>query len=260
MKPRLPELAATVLSWIGLALMAAAFLALLQWRPPLRPQARASETIVENVGPVVIDPGHGGADSGATAGTVAEKDLTLDVSRRLSRLLAERGVATILTRSDDFYVPLAQRAAVTNRVRDAILVSIHFNDGVRPLASGVETYFAPHQSTQPLASWLPFLPSAASEEPNVQSQSLAAFVQEELVRETGSFNRGIKCEEFYVLSRVHHPAVLVEAGFLTNKEDAGRLADEKYREQLARAIAQGIARYRSAVRARGEGSQSVVGK
>src|SRR5215212_4399854 len=94
---------------------------------------------------VVLDPGHGGEDSGAMCGGVMEKDLTLDVARRIDRLLDSEGIATLMTRLGDSYVSLADRAAFGNRVNDGIFVSIHFNEDNKPVASGVETYYAAHQ-------------------------------------------------------------------------------------------------------------------
>jgi N-acetylmuramoyl-L-alanine amidase len=77
---------------------------------------------------VVLDPGHGGQDSGAMCGGVMEKDLTLDVARRVDRLLDSEGVATLMTRLGDSYVSLADRAAFGNRATDSIFISIHFNE------------------------------------------------------------------------------------------------------------------------------------
>src|SRR5947208_13599490 len=110
---------------------------------------------------VVLDPGHGGQDSGAMCGGVMEKDLTLDVARRIDRVLDAQGVATLMTRLGDTYVSLADRAAFGNRVRDSIFVSIHFNEDNKPVASGVETYYAAHQiaSAPVFATLLPFLRS-----------------------------------------------------------------------------------------------------
>src|ERR1041385_5639454 len=129
---------------------------------------------------VVLDPGHGGQDSGAMCGAVMEKDLTLDVARRIDRLLDSEGVATLMTRVGDTYVSLADRAAFVNRLRNCIFVSIHFNEDNKPVASGVETYYAAHQITAGsfLASWLPFLWRPLSDSPNAESQNLAGFVKE----------------------------------------------------------------------------------
>src|ERR1043166_7356001 len=94
---------------------------------------------------VVLDPGHGGQDSGAMCGGAMKKERTLDVARRVDRLLDAEGVATLMTRLGDIYVSLADRAAFGNRANDSIFISIHFNEDNKPVASGVETYYAAHQ-------------------------------------------------------------------------------------------------------------------
>ncbi len=197
---------------------------------------------------VVLDPGHGGRDSGAMCGGVMEKDLTLDVARRVDRLLGSESVATLMTRVGDTYVSLADRAALGNRVRDSIFVSIHFNENNKPVATGVETYYAAHQITSGsvLASWLPFLTRPPSDSPKPESQSLAGFIQEMLVTRTSSVDRGTQARQFFVIANVTSPAVLIEGGFLTNKDDVAKLASEDYRDRLAAAVADGILRYREA--------------
>lgn len=186
-------------------------------------------------------------------GNVLEKDLTLDVAQRVDRLLQAQGLATLLTRVGDAYVSLADRAALTNRARDCVFVSIHFNEGNKPVSSGVETYYAVHQTTTgaPMVSWLPFLQRVSSSElPNPESQSLAGLIQDSLVVRTQSVNRGTKAEQFFVIANVRYPSVLVEGGFLTNKDDIARIGSEDYREQLATAISEGILNYREQLRQR----------
>ena len=185
-------------------------------------------------------------------GGMLEKDLTLDVAHRVDRLLEAEGIATVMTRLGDTYVSLAERAAFANRVSDCIFISIHFNEDNRPVSTGVETYYAAHQITPGsfMTSWLPFLWRALSESPNLESQSLAGFIQEALVARTQALDRGTKAKQFFVIANVTSPAVLVEGGFLTNKEDNSRLTSEDYREQLAAAISDGILRYRDALKQR----------
>lgn len=180
------------------------------------------------------------------------RDLTLDVGERLERLLAGQGIGTVLTRHHDAYISLADRSAFANKAQNAIFVSIHFNDGDRPLASGVETYFAPHRfgfGTR-LAAWLPFLQKISGQTPDFESQGLAGLIQQELVARTRAIDRGTKAEQFYVLANVRHPAALVEGGFLTNKDEGTKLGDPNYREQLANAISAGILNYRETLRQR----------
>jgi N-acetylmuramoyl-L-alanine amidase len=244
-----------MLTGMGLLLMIASFVWL--QRIPSRPQPARSTRAQPSATPgpfavVVLDPGHGGQDSGAICGGVLEKDLTLDVARRIDRLLQANGVATVMTRMGDTYVSLAHRAAFANRVSDCIFVSIHFNEDNQPVSTGVETYYAAHQITPGsfMSSWLPFLWRALPDSPNVESQSLAGSIQEALVARTRALDRGTKPRQFFVIANVTAPAVLIEGGFLTNKEDISRLASEDYREEIAAAISDGILRYRDASKQR----------
>jgi N-acetylmuramoyl-L-alanine amidase len=132
-------------------------------------------------------------------------------------------------------------------------VSIHFDEGPRPDVSGIETYFAAQQTTgvPTIASWLPFLQNITNNQSGVGSQNLAQCIQQQLVMDTHAINRGTKAEQFYMLANVRHPAVLVEGGFLTNKNEIEKLVDANYREQLAVAISDGILKYRDTITASG---------
>src|SRR5256712_11513736 len=133
------------LALAGLLLMIGSF-AWMQLRPAERPERpRESKTARPPTTPgpfavVVLDPGHGGQDSGAMCGGVLEKDLTLDVARRIDRLLDSEGIATLMTRLADTYVSLADRAAVVNRVGHCIFVCSPFNEDTEPVARGGENY------------------------------------------------------------------------------------------------------------------------
>ena len=245
-----------VLAVAGLLLMIAS----LVWisvhqekRPAINRQSKATRSQTPKpFALVVLDPGHGGQDSGAMCGGVMEKDLTLDVARRVDRLLDSRGIATLMTRLGDSYVSLADRAAFGNRANDSIFISIHFNEDNKPIASGVETYYAAHQiaSSSSLGSWLPFFSHTSSSSPKPESQSLAGFIQEALVARTGSVDRGTQAKQFFVIANVSSPAVLIEGGFITNKDEISKLASEDYRDQLAAAVADGVLRYRDVVNQR----------
>ena len=242
----------TLAAWAGIVLMAVSF-AWLQWLSERKnPDAIRSSGRHEPFGVVVLDPGHGGQDSGAIVGGIVEKDLTLDIAQRVDRLLQAQGMATVMTRMGDSYASLAERAALTNRVPDCIMVSIHFNEGNKAVSSGIETYYADHQIAPggPMISWLPFLQHTAAQMPNVESQNLAGCVQEALVTDTQAINRGTKAAQFFVIANVRQPAVLVEGGFLSNKDETAKLANPDYRERIAGAISAGIFRYRDAWRQR----------
>src|SRR5947209_9900384 len=212
-----------IVAWLGLALMLASFV---WWQILSIPRQLTSTRRTAAPAPftlVVLDPGHGGQDSGAMCGTILEKDLTLDIAQRVDRLLQSQGLATLMTRVGDSYVSLQDRAAVTNRARDCIFVSIHFNES-KKVVSGVETYYAQHQAPPAprLVSWIPFFQGAEAESPTLASQSLARFIQEAMIARTKAPDRGTKAEQFFVIDDVAVPAVLVEAGFL-NKEEIAKV-------------------------------------
>ena len=235
------------LAWIGFFLMVGSFVWLQVIAVP------RSVTRIEGPAPqtapfalVVIDPGHGGQDSGTMKSGMVEKDLTLDVAHRVERVLQERGIVAVLTRANDSYVSLQDRTMIATNQPQSVFVSIHFDEAGRTAATGIETYYAAHpvSLSERVASWLPFLQRTSSEPPDLESQSLASFIQESLVTHTQAVNRGTRPEQFFVIANARHPAVLVEGGFLTNKEDAAKLANADYREQMATGIAEGIVRYR----------------
>src|SRR6266403_1578214 len=240
-----------IVAWLGFTLMVASFV---WWQILSIPRPASSMRHTAAPSPftlVVLDPGHGGQDSGAMCGTILEKELTLDIAQRIDRLLQSQGVATLMTRVGDSYVSLQDRAAVTNRARDCIFVSIHFNESKKPV-SGVETYYAEHQTAPAprLVSWIPFFQGPAAESPTLASQRLARFIQEAMVARTKAPDRGTKPEQFFVIANVGVPAVLVEAGFLSNKDDITKLESNDYREQMAAAISEGILRYRDVLKER----------
>lgn len=240
----------SILAWIGLLLMTASFVWLQLTATP-RSLTRLETRPPENApfAVVIIDPGHGGKDSGTIKTGLVEKDLALDVAQRLERLLKARGFVTLMTRSDDSFVSLQDRANIANNQPDSVFVSIHFDEAGRSAATGIETYYAAHRLAWPdrVASWLPFLQKISSEPPDPESQSLAGFIQESVVTQTQATNRGTRPEQFFVIANVRHPAVLVEGGFLTNKDEALKLTNADYREQMAMGIAEGIVNYRATV-------------
>jgi N-acetylmuramoyl-L-alanine amidase len=237
-----------VLAWVGLVCLTISFVWFVRLPVPTNPATVSRPPLGrgESLPVVVLDAGHGGQDSGAICGTVLEKDLTLDVAQRAELLLRAAGYATVLTRDSDRYLSLAERAAVANGEDNSLFVSIHFNDGERAAASGVETYYALRESSggARVFSWLPFLQRTDGAMLASKSERLARHIQAALVERTRAVDRGIKSERFYVISKVRHPAALVEGGFITNKSDMMKLATTEYRQQIALAIADGVRRYR----------------
>jgi len=170
---------------------------------------------------VVIDPGHGGHDKGGQWGLVYEKHLALDTSARLENELKRRGYRTVMTRRSDYFISLPERVKITQRYSNAIFVSVHYNYTWKQDVSGLETFY--HSG---------------------QSQPLAQYIQEGMLRKVRAVNRGAKFARFYVIRNNSCPAVLVECGFVSNAGERARMKSAWFRQALAIGIADGIDRYR----------------
>ncbi|AFY54143.1 N-acetylmuramoyl-L-alanine amidase [Rivularia sp. PCC 7116] len=171
---------------------------------------------------VMIDPGHGGKDPGAIGiGGLREKDVILPISKKVAEILRKNGVNAVLTRNSDFFVSLKGRVVMAER-RDAdLFVSIHANSlGLsRPDINGLEVYY--YNS----------------------GKRLADAVRKGITRKVKVRDRGIRRARFYVLRKTSMPAILVETGYVTGREDAAKLKQTWYRNKMAEGIADGILRY-----------------
>ena len=184
--------------------------------------ACASTALAGKYTTVVIDPGHGGRDRGAKWGGVSEAYLNLKVAKKVEALLKAKKIPVRLTRRSDVYLTLAQRAAVANRYKDAIFVSIHFNAHNNTSIKGVETFYA-----------------------SAKGKRIAANIQSRVSRHTKTRNRGIKYGMgFAVLNQTKCPAVLVECGFISNPYERRRCAQSWYQSLAARGIVEGIIKSR----------------
>ncbi len=218
---------------------------------------------------VVIDPGHGGHDPGATGPRgLKEKDVTLDTARRLKRILQERyNLDVYLTRNSDVYIGLDARTAVANKKKADIFVSIHTNASRRRRAGGIETYLlnwtndteAMRVAARENAISLEkrkrakselgtILASLERETKRDESLKLAHFIQDSLFkrlasRYRGIGNLGVKQALFYVLVDAEMPSVLVEVAFISNPREERLLGNRRFRSTAAEAIASGIYRY-----------------
>jgi N-acetylmuramoyl-L-alanine amidase len=216
---------------------------------------------------VVIDPGHGGLEVGATGpnGTL-EKDVTLALSRKLKAVI-ERNLAyrVVLTRDRDVDTPLERRAAIANNERAFVFISIHANGYPGRTARGAETYFLNLNATDEEARRVAYLENNSSELDQAQgdeedaimmilwdmaqanflrqSSQLADFIQAELNRLRGTRNRGVKQAPFKVLTGVACPAVLVEVAFISNPDEENRLISERFQNEIVGAIYQGLSNY-----------------
>jgi N-acetylmuramoyl-L-alanine amidase len=211
---------------------------------------------------IVLDAGHGGWDLGTVGRQgLLEKDLVLDVTQRLGKLLQTRlGSEVMFTRTGDSYLPLDQRADVANRAQADLFVSVHANYSSSAAARGVETYYtnlfsAPgsrevekhEDGTSPKLTPVS-LSSGALHEKIEESRRLALSVQHSLYGTLAAAspdirNRGIKDASFAVLTGTTMPAILTEISFVSSPADEHNLQSATYRQQIAEALYQGIARY-----------------
>ncbi len=213
---------------------------------------------------VVVDPGHGGSDTGAIGPSgSAEKDLTLTLARTLRRQLLRRmPVKVVLTRDEDVELPPDTRAALANQQKADLFISLHLNSIMGANARGAETYFSSLEASDERAAQAAaaenrwgdgdprydlqlILWDLAQSHHLAASQRLAALIQEELNLALGLRNRGVKQAPFRVLLGAAMPAVLVELGFLSNPREETKLQDPEYREQLVEALVRAVLRFRA---------------
>ncbi len=177
---------------------------------------------------VVLDPGHGGFDPGAVGPNgLTEAEVALDISHRAAALLQESGFDVIMTRSDDSFVSLSERAEIANRAGAEIFVSVHSNAAARPAVGGLETYYGRGRESD--------------------SYYLARTMQNSMVNKLELTDRGVKTDRFTVIRETEMPAVLLEIGFLSNLEEERLLRSSSFREKAAESIAEGIQKYRDSI-------------
>ena len=217
---------------------------------------------------IVIDPGHGGVEKGASGPTgLEEKEVALDLAKRLSQILHNKpGLAVVLTREDDRLVGLDERTAIANYNQADLFLSIHINSSSRPGASGAETYFLSSDATDDAARTLAALENRAAGVTDgsfvtvqgerrdlevvlwdlaqnqylAESSVLAENVQIQLNQLTGTRDRGVRQAPFRVLMGATMPAILVEVGFISNHDEEARLRTPAYRNSIAQAMATAV--------------------
>jgi N-acetylmuramoyl-L-alanine amidase len=202
---------------------------------------------------IVIDPGHGGNDTGTQnkGGKLDEKVFTLDVAKRLQRLLGDSGWKVVLTRDDDRFVSLPARAEIANKAKADLFISIHFNAVANnPSVKGTETYVLTPRFQRSTSSALPTPEDKVEQVGNrhdAWSAVLGAQMHRHLLGKLKTEDRGYKRARFAVLRLVDCPSVLVEAGYLSNGAEARKLASESYRGDIAEALATAIQGYAAAL-------------
>ncbi|TYR81900.1 SH3 domain-containing protein [Priestia megaterium] len=173
---------------------------------------------------IVIDPGHGGHDSGAVGHDHSEKDLILITAKLVAAQLQNAGATVIMTRSDDTFISLDGRTKISNASEADAFISIHYNSGGGS-ASGVETYYY-----------------SAS-----RDKELAKYIQQSVIQHTNMKDRGVRQANFYVLKHNNKRSVLLELGFISNSTEEDRLATDQYQQQVSKGIFEGLVRYFDAI-------------
>src|SRR5436190_5368950 len=213
--------------------------------PVLRPSRIQKAERIETV---VLDPGHGGTDQGASSNWGTEKGFTLDVALAARRELVRAGYRVEMTRVNDVAVSLEERVNFANRFPRAVFVSIHFNSSTG--GAGLESYALAPEG----------VPSNASSEHHVsgtdgrcagnavdgQNIALTAAIHAAVLSRFSIFDRGVRHARFHVLRNIKIPAVLLEGGFISDPTEGQRIATGYYRQQLGTAIAQGVQNYNAA--------------
>ena len=218
---------------------------------------------------IVIDAGHGGHDPGAQARGLTEADLVLDVALRLEKLMLKTGIfEVVLTRRTNTYVSLEERTAIANRVGADLFLSIHSNASSNATARGIETYFlnfAPNPEAEAVAARenagesrtmrkLPEIVRAIALNNKLdESRDFASMVQNSMYSQMRKSNAelrnlGVKQAPFMVLVGATMPSVLAEISFITNSKDAALLKTDKYRQQIAEALLNGVLRYQQSLK------------
>ena len=231
------------------------------------PQALAPVTASLDIRKIVLDPGHGGNDSGARAAQgIFEKEITLDIARALRGFLQDAKYEVAMTRDADAFVSLRQRAQLANTARGDLFVSIHVNSVPSRECHAVETYYLGpaddpraeqlagkenRDSGYHLADFRRLLEGVYVNVRQQESRKLAHVVQQELVAVLGNTNpairdKGVRSAPFLVLVATESPGILAEVSCLSNDEEAGRLAEPAYRQRIARALFLGIHAYADA--------------
>jgi N-acetylmuramoyl-L-alanine amidase len=216
--------------------------------PVLRPN------FIQNAGDfrtVILDPGHGGKDPGATNPYGTEANYNVKIAGLLKQQLEAKGFKVLMTRNSNIYLSLQERVERANAVKDsAIYVSIHFNSGGRA-ARGIETFtLSPPGVSHYGSEWKAAdNQSRAGNEHDSANIALATSVHGSILRRLGknTLDRGIKRARFSVLSGVRHPAILLEGGFMSHPYEARLIENTEYQKALATGVAEAIVRYRLAV-------------
>jgi len=236
-------------------------------RPVERPAGEAAPKLY-TIRTIVIDAGHGGKDVGATGKRyrLREKDMALELARKLRDILERNGIRVIMTRDRDTYVSLSRRAEIANQAGADLFVSIHINASRSRSLRGFECYYLSNATDDNARALEAFenaslktddeaaiehsarldktLWDMALTENRLESGELASYICDSVDKSLAIGNRGTKSARFYVLKYTRMPSVLVETGYLSNRYEEKMLKSAQFLDRMADAVAKGILRYR----------------
>lgn len=212
--------------------------------PVLRPSYIGKGSTFDTV---IIDPGHGGHDSGAKGIYGYEKDYALKLAFTLKGILEKQGLRVLMTRTTDTFISLGGRVAYANKVPNSIYVSLHFNSG-GSAATGIETFaLSPQGSASVYGSNSSDAYAFRGNQRDSENIALATAIHASVVSHFKLVDRGVKRARWHVLRGLERPGVLFEGGFVTNATDARLIAADNFRSELATTIAQAVMNYRRAL-------------
>lgn len=200
---------------------------------------------------VILDPGHGGHDSGAKGVYGYEKDFALKLAMAVKGVLEKQGLKVVMTRSKDEFISLSGRVALANKVPNSIYISLHFNSGDSSTATGIETFaFSPQGSSSIYGARAVDSLAFNGNSRDSENIALATSIHASVVHHFKLVDRGVKRARWHVLKGLERPGVLFEGGFVTNPNDCRLIAAENFRSELAATIGQAIMNYRRALQPR----------
>ena len=185
-----------------------------------QPRPTTKQTYFKSKKLIIIDPGHGGIDSGAIKAGINEKDINLDVSKLIAQILTQKGYKVELTRWDDRTMSLEERVEFSDKRRAELFVSVHVNSSVSSDPNGIETHW-----------WTD------------DGYKLAQVVQDELTKKVKAEDRGLIKSKFYVINHTKAKSILVEIGFISNDNERGELVTQSRKQKTADGIAEGIMKF-----------------
>ena len=242
--------------------------AVIGYIPPAKVQAEREGPKRFTIKAIVLDPGHGGNDPGAIGrrSHSKEKDLTLQLARKLEAILQDAGIKVIMTRDSDIFIPLPRRSEIANKSGADFFVSVHINASRSRSLRGFECYYLSNATDDNARALEAFenttlkMDEAASAEHSklldktlwdmtltenrLESAGLANSICDSIDASLAIGNRGVRTARFYVLKHTNIPAVLVEAGYVSNKYEELKLKDPEFLNRIAESVAQGILKYK----------------